>query len=454
VGYRLGGSFDKNDSYRKNDMKKQYHLNTSFEFDLSPFDELKLSAMYMYQIKENFLYWKNLSNALIPPDDQLGDEIKSHRWHLSAGYRHVLDKDRFYTLKTIWFQNRFDDNIINEENPDGNHSISNFGDVEFQYNFSTSAHQWTAGVETNISTVSSNIFTDKSGLTAAAFVQDEIKLNDDLLVTPGLRLDYFDLEEVGTDYQLNPKIGIVYKPWSGSAWRGSAGRGFRAPSIAEVFTTTTASGIRIIPNLQLKPEYSVSGELGYNQFFAENIFLDVSIFYNRYWDLIEGTFTRDMEIQFQNVTNAAGFGFETNFNFTAFNENLIYRFGYTYAEVREITENQNGNKELGDYLTFRPRHLFYNQAAYTWNNFSFSADYRFISEWDRIDENLIFFIDDAEERGDAHILDLRLLYHFDLSNYPMKISLQVNNILQYHYVDLVGSIAPTREFVLTLAGKL
>ena len=454
VGYRIGASHDRDDSYRLNDLMQRYHLSGMLEFNISPFDQLNISATFMTQERENFLYWKNLSNALIPPDDQLGDKVDSRRWHLSANYRHVRDQDTYYTIKTIWFQNRFSDNISDDQGRKGNESLSDYLDGEFQYNFVLSNHQVTLGIAANVSRVSSNIFSDKKGYNGAFFAQDEIKWEDTWTVTPGLRVDYFNLDEIGSDYQINPKLGFVYKPWVDAAFRGSVGRGFRAPSIAEVFINTTASGIRVIPNLKLKPERSISGEVGYNQLFGQKIYIDLALFYNRYWDLIEGKFTEDgnFDIKFQNVTDARSIGFEINFNLNILDNHLLYNFGYTYADVREIVEKEE-KKVLGEYLSFRPRHLFYNQVNYTWGDFDFGADYRFISAWDRIDEGLIKLIDDADERVPAHIVDLRINYSLSISGNPLTASFQINNLLQYHYLDLVGSIARTRNFMLTLSGQ-
>jgi outer membrane receptor protein involved in Fe transport len=319
-------------------------------------------------------------------------------------------------MKTIWFQNRFSDNISDEESRKGNESLSDYLDGEFQYNFVLSNHQVTLGIAANVSRVSSNIFSDKKGYNGAFFAQDEIKWEDTWTVTPGLRVDYFNLDEVGSDYQINPKLGIVHKPWVDAAFRGSVGRGFRAPSIAEVFINTTASGIRVIPNLNLKPERSISGEVGYNQLFGQKIYIDLALFYNRYWDLIEGKFTEDgnFDIKFQNVTDARSIGFEINFNLNILDENLLYNFGYTYADVREIVKKEE-KKVLGEYLSF---HL----------------------------------IDDADERVPAHIVDLRISYLLLISGKPVTASFQINNLLQYHYLDLVGSIARTRNFMLTLSG--
>jgi iron complex outermembrane receptor protein len=453
VGLRFGAAHDQDDSYRENDWMKRNYISGMLEFDFSPFDQFSVSANYMMQQRENFLYWKNLGNALIPPEDQLGDYIESKRWHLAATYRHIFNQNNYYVFKGIWFQNRFNDNISSEEYPEGNESLSDYLDGEIQFNFSADSHLFTFGIEANKSRASSNIFGDNSGYTAALFAQDEIKWHKKWTLTPGVRLDYYYLDEVGSDFQINPKLGIVHRPWEKVAFRGSVGRGFRAPSIGEVFTNTTASGLQVIPNLNLKPEESISGEVGYNQLFAQKIYLDVSFFYNRYWDLIEPQFTGEGEIQFDNVTNARGLGAEINIKLNAIKNRLLYTVGYTYADVREIVTDEGGNEELGRYLSFRPRHLFYNHADFTWGDFRFGIDYRFMSAWDRIDDELVFFIEDVDERVDAHIVDFRVVYSFHFEGSSMETSIQANNLFQYHYLDVVGSIAKTRHFLLTLSGS-
>jgi iron complex outermembrane receptor protein len=455
VGFRIGAAHDQDDSYRMNDWIKRNYISGILEFDVTPFDQINISANYMKQEKENFLYWKNLSSALIPTENQLGDKIDSKRWHLAATFRHIYNHDNYYVFKSIWYQSRFIDNISSEEHGVGNNSLSDYLNGEFQYNFLLSNHLFTMGINADKSTVSSNIFGNNAGYNAAFFAQDEIKWNESWTVTPGLRFDYFNLDEIGSDYQVNPKIGIVHKPWADAAFRGSAGRGFRAPSIGEVFTNTTASGLKVVPNHDLKPEQSISGELGYNQFFGQKIYMDLSMYYNRYWDLIEASFTEEHNIQFRNVTDARGLGIELNFNLNTLNNRLQYNFGYTYTDVRELITNQEGDQELGKYLSFRPRHLFYNHANYTWGDFRFGADYRYISAWDQIDENLENYqiIKDADTRIDAHILDLRIGYSFLFGINPLEASVQMNNLLQYHYLDVVGSIAKTRNVVLTLSGS-
>jgi iron complex outermembrane receptor protein len=443
VGYRLAASTDQDDGYKQNDWFRRYQAGGKLQFTLSPYQRLGIGGNYMIQKRGNFLYWKDLAQALVPPQDQVDDRVKSVRYHLNASYQQVLDNQRYYSTKIIWFNNHFEDNIEGEAGHHGNHSTSDFLNAEFQYNWQFKNQQWIGGLSLTYNRVQANLFGDQNGRGAAGFVQNEMKWNDRLFTTVGLRFDYFDVDSLNVEYKFNPKLGLVYKPWAGTALRASAGSSFRAPSIAEAFTSTSAGGIPVIPNINLDPEESWSGELGLNLFLGYHLFFDLAVFYSRIWDLIEGKFiTVDSitKVQFVNVTNARIIGGELILNWEAIKDRLSWRGGYTYCDPWDLSQKK--------YLTYRPRHIFYNNVTLQYNNLQLNIDYRFISRYDQIDKDFAAFIPNARERIAAHIVDLRLLMPFALAGMDLETSLQINNVFQYHYVDLIGSIAPIRHVIL------
>jgi outer membrane receptor for ferrienterochelin and colicins len=441
IGARFAVARDEDDSYRKNDWKKRYNFSGKVEYSLSAHDQISISGNYMDQKRGNFLYWKGLENALEPPDDQIGETIHSKRFYLSSSYRKVIKNDKFYKLNAIWFHNNFEDNI----GPEGHNSDSDFIHAEFQYTTKISNHLLTLGFSPTFNKVSSDIFGSHKGIGLATYIQGESDWSEKWLSTLGARFDYYDMDKLGSDYQLNPKIGLVYKPYKGTSIRASTGSGFRAPSMAEAFTSTEAGGLPVRPNENLNAEKSISVEIGWNQVISEFIISDISVFYNRFWDLIEGGFYKfeDMDyIRFENVTNAQITGLECTLNAWLIKNRLLSNVGYTYTDPQNLTS--------GYYLNYRPRHLFYTGMQGFLFNFCAGMDYRYISRYDRIDEDFGRFINDYEERVSAYIVDVRLSTETKLANIPLKMSFQINNLFQYHYVDLIGSIAPIRNFVLTL----
>jgi len=286
------------------------------------------------------------------------------------------------------------------------------------------------------------MFRNHWGNTVGLYLQDEFDFGAGWKVTTGLRGDYFHIDSLDADWQLNPKLGLVWRYVPEGALRASLGQGFRAPSIAEAYTSTTAAGLRVIPNPALKPERSMSTEIGLNQALSQSLILDVALFNNEYWELIEGTFTEQGFIQFRNVTRARTNGLEISATWKILALGLGGRIGYTYTNPRDLNQDC--------YLTYRPRHILYNHLFWQYGRIQIGADYRYLSKYDRIDQDFSLVIQDAEARVDAHVVDLRCSLRMPIANHELRCTLQINNLLQYHYVDLVGSIAPIRHFVFSL----
>jgi len=445
TGIMLSMSRDEDDNHKKNAWNLRYNISGKLEFDISSFDLLTVSGNYMDQRRENFLYWKDLNNALLPSDDQLGDRISTQRYYIASTYRKILHDKQYYKLSVIWNHNSFTDNI----GVSGNHSNSEYANLEFQYNISVDKHFFTFGITPTFNAVSSDIFGSRKGQSIAGYVQDEINFDEKWQISPGLRFDYYDLEDLGRNTSVNPKFGVVFKPKNGTAVRASLGSGFRAPSVAEAFSSTTAGGLTVKPNPDLKPESSISAEIGWNQFYSTNMFADAAVFYNYFWDLIEGQFITVEEanyIRFDNVTEARIFGVEINYNWQIIPNKFLYHFGYTYINSKDIA--------TGETLKYRPEHLFYTDGKYRLGSVWIGVDYRYISRFDEIDDTFAKIIQDADARVPVHVLDLRFMTDFKLSSLPLTISFQINNILQYNSADLIGALSPIRNYVLTMETNL
>ncbi len=440
TGFSFAVTKDQDDSFRMQDWKERYNIGGKLEYEFSAFEKLTLSGNYMDQKRGNFLYWKNLENALLPGNPE-GEKIHSVRYYLSPKFQKIISPTNYYNINAIWFHNKSDDNISG----DGNHSKSDYLYAEFLYNIAYLNHFFTFGFSPTYNKVTSDIFGSRDGYGTAVYLQDEISWSDQIKTTIGARFDNYDIDSLDSDYGINPKIGILYKPFLGSAYRASVGTGFRAPSMAEAFTSIQTSGITVIENHDLKSEKSASFEIGWNQVFSSNIVSDFAVFYNQYWDLIENEFTADYKVRFNNVTKAQILGFETNIQLQPI-PGLFNSIGYTFIDPK--------NLENGEFLKYRPRHLFYAAAKWEYKMFLTGLDYRYISRYDKIDTDLAQVVPNAKERVAAHILDLRISADVRISNLPINFSFQINNLLQYNYIDLIGSIAPIRNYIFTIESQL
>ena len=121
----------------------------------------------------------------------------------------------------------------------------------------------------------------KSLETNSGFAQDEIRIFDRFFVVGGLRYD--DNNAYGN--ALTPRVAasLVFKE-SGTKFHGSWGKGFRAPTINDLFFPGFG-------NPDLKPERSEGYDIGIDQRFLENrLRFGMTFFHTNYTDLIQFVF--------------------------------------------------------------------------------------------------------------------------------------------------------------------
>ncbi len=424
------------DGYRKNTHYERWNVFWKNNYQFTPSKNLMLSLSYYKQNRNSVLFWKDLSNALIPPDNQVDDQVISERYSLSTSFKNTVTDKFLYNIKGVWFRNYWRDNM----ETGANRSRSDFIDTEIQFNYQPhDRHILTFGVEGNGNRVTSNIFGTRSSYNSAIYLQDEYKVSEIFRTIFGARFDMGKIDSLQSDYQINPKLGFVYSPIPLTSFRFSAGRAFRFPSIGEAFTSTLASGVRVIPNPDIKPEKNWTFEIGVNHILTENIFLDASIFQSEYNNLIEAKFISVGKGQFINVTRARIQGAEVSTKTSWLNEKVILNFSYTFLNPKDINRD--------DILRFRSKHLFYSSLAYIFPFIECGIDFRYISRIEKIDEEFSLAIRDSDKRVPTYVIDTHLSSKLVLMNLPVRLSLHVNNLLQYNYVELIGNIAPIRHII-------
>jgi outer membrane receptor for ferrienterochelin and colicins len=441
AGLQLFLSEAGNDGYRQDDYLLRYNGLVKVEYPISIFQTITLTGSVMDQHRGNFLYWKDLTHALTPPDNQLGGKVHSTRYFVTGIYNHTVSSALFYSVRSMWYHNWF----MDTSGPDSHESRSDVlrGEVTATWG-GLEGQIVTVGVEGNSDRVNADIFGVRSGGGGAGYLQDEIALHESLKLTLGFRFDIQKVDSIGTNNQFNPKAALVYHPFEGTTFRASYGRGFRSPSVAEAFTQASAGGIEVVPNPSLRPERSSSFEIGCSQSLGDVVYVDAAGFQSNYDDLIESGFNAQGKAQFSNVTEARVRGVELSTSFGFFERSLFFNLSYTYLYPRDLTAN--------DILKYRPRHLFYVSSIARVGTFTFSADFRAISRVERIDEELVNLgiIKDGDQRVPIYVADLRIGADVVLGSIPLTATLSFNNMFQYNYVELIGNMAPPRSYVLTL----
>lgn len=446
IGVMLHGARTADDGYKQNDFRRRYNLYVKTTIGLGAYDDLSLTGNLMHQKRGSFLYWKDLSHALVPPDAQLGDLVRSTRFFLAGQYRRAVSPNLLLTMRGLWFRNLWTDTIDTLSND----SRSDILRSDIQGTWTPGAdHVVTFGVDGNLERVNADLFGSRTGGGWALYAQDEFPVFAGLRFTIGGRFDYQDRDSLEASSQFNPKAGLVYTPVPGTALRASYGRGFRTPSIAEAFITAQAGGLDIIPNPSLRAESSSSLEAGISQLLGETALVDAAVFQTDFRDLIEPRFVSvggALKGQFRNVTRARVQGVELSARIGLFARSLQLDIGYTAVYPRDL--------ELRDILKYRPRRILYAAASLRRGMVSFGVDFRHLSRVERIDEDFGSIVNDAGERVAMFVVDARAGADFTGAGFPVAAMLNLNNLFQYNYVDWIGNLSPPRTIMLTLETRL
>ncbi|MBI3586291.1 MAG: TonB-dependent receptor [Ignavibacteriales bacterium] len=460
LGYLVSVGRTVDESYRQNDTYHRWSLYSKLKYDLSTSQNLTISANFVRRTHGNFFWWRDLREATRPADSQLNGNVESNRGNIGFHYKEFVSDKFIYSVKGIYFGNFWrDDSAGNVNNVSASHLFNFEGQATYEI---AKSNILTFGVAGNYDKVNANLFGSHPGVGGAVYVQDELELTSQLRLTAGLRFDMQKVSSLPSVAQLNPKLGIVYKLDNETSLRASFGSGFRYPGISELYITssTNVSQVVVLPNTDLAVEHSISYEIGAGSSITPSVFVDAAIFSNSFDNLIEPlvqikrykpdpTSTREVEgpvIQFENVTKARIQGAEVGVKIDWWKKHLSSDVGYTYTWPEDLTEQT--------ILKFRPRHILYASGALTFGNFKSSADVRYVSRIERIDENLVRLapIIDGEQRVPIKVVDLRFSYDLIDEGLPVRVGFNINNLLNYHYVELIGNLAPVRSFTLTLDG--
>ena len=441
LGVSISLSRTEDMSYRENDWQNRYSGYLKMQYKFSGKSDLSFFATGFVRDKATFDYWKSSRDALIPPESSIGQVVHSERFLFGSIYNFRYSKFLSFKLKGSLYRSFWKD-----DSESSNRSSSNLFRLELQSNYQFSNNTYlVSGIEGNMGIVKSNIFGNPTSNVFAIYSQLEYKFNFPLRVSAGIRYDYSRLKNLEAENSLSPKFGLNYKLDTKTYLRASIERGFRAPSLAETFTSTITSGITVKPNPNLKSEHNYSFELGINHSLLSSLNVDAAIFQSDYYNLIEPTIDiTDGEVVFENVTRARIQGSEIIIKYSNPGFNFQSSIGYTYLWTKNLLTDKA--------LKYRPRHLVYLKMDYTPGIFSFGVDFRYWSKVEQIDFDLVKLglVPDGDKRVQVFVLDLRTGINFYSMGIPANLFLNLNNALNYNYVEMIGNISPIRNISLNL----
>lgn len=224
-----------------------------------------------------------------------------------------------------------------------------------------------------------------------------------------------------------PKFGLVYHPWSQTALRASAAKGFRTPSIKDLFLYPPAN-----PNL--KPERLWNYEIGVNQSLGKYLSLDVCGFYYEGDRLIETNFIAPGKMQNQNIGSIQAKGVEAAAQITPV-ANFSVNLAYSWLNANKI-------------ISFSPN-KFNFMVNYQLNRFNISVYGEHIRElYASYQLNQMPPKTTIEKLPNYTLINLKLNYSLFEG---LQLALGIENLFNQAYQILKGYPMPGRALVSNVA---
>lgn len=426
-------------SYRRDDFSKKYLGFLKLKYSFNSKSSLTLLTTTFNKRAGSFLYWKDSRNALINSDLVNANRVETNRYLFGIVYKNLLDDQTILFIKGSYYRNNFSDNST-----PSNISTSHLYRLETQITTSLNKNiVVTSGAEVIPSKVKSSLFGNPNAITAGLYSVADFSFNFPLIMSVGLRYDYGKLNSLDASGSLSPKIGFNFKLTEKLILRSSFGIGFRNPSLAEAFTSTSTSGITVKPNPKIKPERNLTLEFGANYSYQNLFEIDLAIFHNEYYKMIEASVDpSDGLIFFNNLLRARIQGLEVGTTLNIISGMLKSNFAYTFLHSKDI------EKRIP--LKYRPQNSFSSSIVFTRWNFNLGIFFRYQSRVKEIDNELIDLgiVRDGNLRVPIYQTDLNLIYDLIALNLPATIYFNVKNLFNYNYVELIGNLRPIRNFSL------
>ncbi|MCS7231987.1 MAG: TonB-dependent receptor [Elusimicrobiota bacterium] len=299
------------------------------------------------------------------------------------------------------------------------------------------------------------------------FIQDELPLSEKFTLYLGARYDWWktfdgyenNIGEIGypkkykarSSSSFSPKFSFIYKISEKTSFRGSIGSAFRPPMLIELYRSYMTPISFFYGNPKLKPEKSISWDLGIRHSFWGGNKVEISYFENYLKDLIYTRRTgkyigfREM-VESLNIGKARIKGVEISL------EQQLGKSVRTFANLTwndaKVKKNPANPETEGKRITYIPETMFNIGIEYERGPFSLSLIGRYRSKVYGKDDN-----SDKKEgvfgSYDSYFIANTKLSYKILKN--AKLSLNIDNLFdkKYYYYYL----EPKRSYFLEFSYK-
>lgn len=485
----LGGHVFNDDGYRylETEQRERLNVNLRYRFKKYPGLNAGINTNMMNTRGGLFLLWYNDTLAYTPKDSTI-QNYSNNRFNIDPYINYYGPHGSRQSIRTRFYR-------TTNRNDTKQASIADFYYVEYQFQHKfENTFTITAGAVGTHTNVKSDLYNSHHAQNFAGYVQLDRKFFDRLFVTVGVRGEYFKDDSAATDFSFvknhgadtvltipfRPVIraGLTYRIGEATFLRLSYGQGYRFPAIAEKYIRTSAAGLEIYPNHNLKPESGQSAEIGIKQGIhigkGWKGYADMAVYWMQYTNMMEFTFGLYGNPA---VDPIYGLGFSSlnigstrirGIDCSVMGEGKIGKVdvmllaGYTYMDPVSLRWNPKHDTlfqtSKENILKYRYRHIGKIDIEATYKKFSFGASMRCNSRMENIDKIFedativlpgIKAYRDRYNTGDL-VFDARAMYQ--LTDH-VRIAFLVNNVLNREYTSRPADVQPPRNFVFQAVVK-
>lgn len=433
---------DNTDGYTQLGWNESYSLTSKVKLNFGT--RFNGSVYGNYYTSKNGLasQWKSAADPFEAPIGDEDDRANGYKFNLNGFLNFIYSPKTVMKLKLGYFDIEWQNYGTNT---DDSHETKGFGEYQISKNW-TNKLSTIGGVTTQYARIDAKIFGKHHSNSYAVYFLTQGNLQNNFTLSFGSRWEGYWVDNDLLDQTIAPQIALNWNKNGVIAFRTSYGKGFRVPTIAELFSSSQLNIFKVEPNPDLIAETSDAFEIG-SSIILDNygllslIKLDVAIFSNRYKNLIEPLPDDNGIIHFENITDAKINGAEIGVNIGVLDNNLILSTAYTWLDP--IAKSGN----TIDTLSYRFRHNWISTITGYWKQLSASLEYRFASRIGSVQ----LFPENAKTGSDIrvpiHLWNIGMGYTWK----GWETRLRIENLFQYYYVELERNMGEERKISLNLS---
>lgn len=470
----LGANYVKDEGYREGEYETRIRGSVGLRYRFKKVQGLSagLTASAMYVDQGDFLLWMDADSGAYRQNPESLTPLTGSRYNVDPYVEYQSKNGDKHSLKTRLYG--VTNSTVNEEQ----NSASKLWYAEYRYlkRFRSRAN-WTSGISFNRNSIYANLYGDHWGTNASVYTQLDADLFSNLKISSGVRWEINALD--GELYTSIPvlRAGLNYQVGRATFLRASLGQGYRFPSVAEKYTETSISALRIFANPDLEPERGWSAEVGAKQGLTLGNwtgFADLALFWTEYNNMIEFTFgvyppnpddpptIDDVGFKALNIGTARINGIEGTLSAAgqAGPVGLQLSGGYTYMNPVDpsLLDSAEVVNQEGHILKYRRQHLLKGDLeASIWKVFT-GINVVFNSRMINVDDvfldpfvgNLLLpgFPQYWEDHARSYtLIDLRLGWNI---TEMIRLTAILRNAFNVEYLGRPGDLGAPRNFVVQM----